>query len=60
VAPSEAAWDRFDQLFKSKLNVSSADLRIAALALEINATVVTANVRDFSRVPGLAWVDWSQ
>jgi tRNA(fMet)-specific endonuclease VapC len=58
-APSEAAWDRFDQLVKLKLNVGSADLRIAALALDINATVVTANVRDFARVPGLSWVDWS-
>lgn len=60
VGPSEAAWDRFDALVRLKLNVGKNDLRIAALALDINATVVTANVRDFARVPGLSWVDWSQ
>jgi tRNA(fMet)-specific endonuclease VapC len=35
------------------------DLLIAAQALRLKATLVTANVREFSRVPGLAWEDWS-
>jgi tRNA(fMet)-specific endonuclease VapC len=35
------------------------DLLIAAQALRLNATLVTANVREFARVPGLAWEDWS-
>jgi tRNA(fMet)-specific endonuclease VapC len=43
-----------------KLNVGSNDLRIAATALVRRATVVTANVRDFSRVPGLDIEDWTQ
>ena len=42
-----------------RLNVGSNDLKIAAIALESNATVVTRNIRDFSRVPGLLWEDWS-
>jgi len=36
------------------------DLKIAALALELDATVVTNNIRDFSRVPGLKVEDWSE
>ena len=34
------------------------DLLIAAQALALNLTVVTANVQEFSRVPGLGVEDW--
>ena len=56
---TEATLDRFDQLVKLKLNVGKMDLKIAAVALELGATVVTNNVRDFGRVPGLLWEDWT-
>jgi tRNA(fMet)-specific endonuclease VapC len=36
------------------------DLLIAAQALRLNATLVTANVSEFARVRGLAWQDWSR
>ncbi len=34
------------------------DTLIAATALRHQATLVTRNVREFSRVPGLQWLDW--
>jgi tRNA(fMet)-specific endonuclease VapC len=56
---TEAALDRADQLAKSRLNVGKMDLKIAALALELGATVVANNRRDFGRVPGLVIEGWS-
>ncbi len=35
------------------------DLLIAAQALRARTTLVTANVSEFRRVPGLNWEDWS-
>jgi tRNA(fMet)-specific endonuclease VapC len=34
------------------------DTLIAATALRYQATLVTRNVREFSRVPGLLWLNW--
>jgi tRNA(fMet)-specific endonuclease VapC len=36
------------------------DYLIAAQALRRNLTVVTANVREFSRVKGLRWENWAE
>jgi tRNA(fMet)-specific endonuclease VapC len=47
---------RYQALQKLHLNVRKNDLRIAAIALEHQAT---ANLRDFSRVPGLVVEDWT-
>lgn len=35
------------------------DLLIAAQALRSDATLLTANVSEFARVPGLQWQDWA-
>ncbi len=35
------------------------DLLIAAQALRTGATLATANVSEFARVPGLVWEDWT-
>jgi tRNA(fMet)-specific endonuclease VapC len=56
---TESAIERYEQLAGQRLNVKKNDLRIAAIALENNATVVTRNLRDFQRVPGLAVENWA-
>jgi tRNA(fMet)-specific endonuclease VapC len=50
---------RYADLKKQKLNVGANDLKIASIALETGAVVVTHNTRDFGRVAGLQVVDWA-
>ena len=56
---SESAIRRYNTLLAMKLNVGRMDLRIAAIALEEDATVITRNLRDFERVPGLRCENWA-
>jgi tRNA(fMet)-specific endonuclease VapC len=56
---TEPAILRYDQLKAMRLNVAGKDLRIAAIALECGAVVVTRNIRDFQRVPNLVIEDWT-
>ncbi|MFO0970356.1 MAG: type II toxin-antitoxin system VapC family toxin [Gemmataceae bacterium] len=45
-------------LFDHGLNVSEMDLLIAATALVHDLTLVTHNIADYVKVPGLRLVDW--
>lgn len=57
---TEAAIERYQKLLALKLNVRKMDLRIAAITLEHEAVLVTRNLQDFRRVPGLDIEDWTQ
>ena len=54
------ALGRYESLKRQKLNIGKFDLRIAAIALEHDATIVTRNTQDFKRIPGLRIEDWSK
>lgn len=56
---SEAAIRRYHTLRTMKLGVGTMDLRIAAIALEEDATIITRNLRDFQRVPALTCENWA-
>jgi tRNA(fMet)-specific endonuclease VapC len=51
---------RYESLAKLRLKIGIMDLRIAAIALERDATLVTRNVRDFQRVPELRVENWAE
>lgn len=55
----QAAQDRFTQLQKLRLHVGTMDLRIASIALASGTTLLTRNLRDFRKVPGLVLADWT-
>jgi tRNA(fMet)-specific endonuclease VapC len=56
---TEPAIDRYEQLLRLKLKIGRQDLRIAAIALENAATLVTNNRRHFQLVPNLTLEDWT-
>jgi tRNA(fMet)-specific endonuclease VapC len=54
IAPfDEAAATQFDSLKAAKIRIATRDLKIAAMTLANNALLLTANRRDFEKVPGL-------
>ena len=56
---SVEAISKYEQLLRQKLGIRANDLRIAAIALINDDIIVTRNVADFSRVPGLRVENWA-
>ncbi len=54
----ERAADEFDRLRLRRIRIGTQDLKIASMALSRRATLLSANLRDFQRVPGLRVEDW--
>jgi tRNA(fMet)-specific endonuclease VapC len=57
---SAEAQKQYDALRKQGIRIGTMDLRIASIALDRGATVLTANTTDFGKVPGLNIVDWTK
>ena len=53
------ALDRFHDLRRQGIRIGTQDLRIAAIALQLGAILVSCNLREFRKVPGLTVEDWT-
>ena len=49
----------FEHLKRAMIRIGSMDLKIAAIALTNQGTLLTRNLVDFRKVPGLKAEDWS-
>ena len=56
----ETAARLFDELRLRARRIGTMDLRIAAIALSHDMTVLTRNARDFEQVPELKIEDWTR
>ena len=50
----------YERLKQARIRVGAMDLKIAAVVLVHNATLLTRNFSDFGRVPDLRIEDWSR
>ena len=56
---NDAAAGLFDSLRSQRVRVGTMDLRIAATAISFGLTVLSRNLVDFRKVPGLKVEDWT-
>lgn len=56
---SEVACSIYSNLRQKKVRVGTQDLRIASITLSVNGTLVTRNRRDFEKIQGLRFDDWT-
>jgi tRNA(fMet)-specific endonuclease VapC len=49
----------FQRLRRSRLRIGTMDLKIAAIVLARDATLLSRNLSDFSQIPDLHVEDWT-
>ena len=54
----DAAADQFERLRAARVRIGTQDLKIASIALSRGATLLSANRKDFEKVPGLRVENW--
>src|SRR5262249_25168122 len=54
----DRAADRFEALRKQRIRIGTPDLKIAAITLVHDAVLLSANLRDFEKVPELRVENW--
>lgn len=57
---SELAATEFQRLRTERIRLATMDMKIAAIALSLTATLLTRNARDFIKVPNLRFEDWTK
>lgn len=55
----DAASEVFESFRGQRIRVGTMDLRIAAIAIAKGMTVLSRNLSDFQRIPGLVLEDWT-
>ena len=55
----EDSGTQFQRLRRARVRIGTMDLKIAAIALAHDATLLSRNLTDFDKVPGLAVEDWT-
>ncbi|HLO46911.1 MAG TPA: type II toxin-antitoxin system VapC family toxin [Kamptonema sp.] len=55
----QEAYNCYNELVRQKIRIGTQDLRIAACVISRHGVLVTRNRRDFERIPGLRFEDWT-
>ncbi len=56
---NNSAAAQFEQLQKQRIRIGTMDLKIAAIAIANDATLLSRNLKDFSKIPNLKVEDWA-
>ena len=56
----KAAVNEFQHLRSARIRIGTMDLKIAAIVLSRGATLLSRNLADFTKVPGLKVEDWAK